>query len=206
MKLDVHTLDAGNAGTVELADEIFGLEPRSDILHRMVTWQLAKRQAGTHKTKTRGEISRTGAKLGRQKGGGRARHGSRRANIFVGGAKSFGPQPRSHAIDLPKKLRALALKHALSAKAKAAELVVLDTAAAESAKTKALKGTFAKLGLRNALIVDGATLDGNFALAARNIGEVDVLPVQGINVYDILRREKLVLTRAAIEALEARFK
>ena len=206
MKLDVLNLDAGSAGTVELADEIFGLEPRPDILHRMVMWQLAKRQAGTHKTQARGEVSRTGAKLGRQKGGGRARHGSRRANIFVGGAKSFGPKPRSHAIDLPKKLRALALKHALSSKAKAAELVVLDKAAAESAKTKELKGAFARLGLTNALIIDGAALDDNFALAARNIGEVDVLPVQGINVYDILRRDKLVLTRAAIEALEARFK
>jgi large subunit ribosomal protein L4 len=206
MKLDVLNLDAGSAGTVELADEIFGLEPRPDILHRMVIWQLAKRQAGTHKTQARGEVSRTGAKLGRQKGGGRARHGSRRANIFVGGAKSFGPKPRSHAIDLPKKLRALALKHALSSKARAAELVVLDKAAAESAKTKELKGAFAKLGLTNALIIDGAALDDNFALAARNIGEVDVLPVQGINVYDILRRDKLVLTRAAIEALEARFK
>lgn len=206
MKLDVLNLDAGSAGTVDLADEIFGLEPRTDILHRMVMWQLAKRQAGTHKTQSRGEVSRTGAKLGRQKGGGRARHGSRRANIFVGGAKSFGPKPRSHATDLPKKLRALALKHALSSKAKAAELVVLDKAAAGSPKTKELKGAFARLGLTNALIIDGAALDGNFALAARNIGEVDVLPVQGINVYDILRRDKLVLTRAAIEALEARFK
>jgi large subunit ribosomal protein L4 len=171
----------------------------------MVVWQLAKRQAGTHKTKARGEISRTGAKFGRQKGGGRARHGSRRANIFVGGAKAFGPKPRSHASDLPKKVRALALRHALSSKMKSAELIILDSAEAASLKTKDLAGAFAKLGWSNALIVDGATLNDNFALAARNLGTIDVLPVQGINVYDILRRDKLVLTKAAIEALEARF-
>jgi large subunit ribosomal protein L4 len=206
MKAQVTTLEAKKAGTVELLDHIFGLEPRADILHRMVIWQLAKRQAGTHKTKARGEISRTGAKFGRQKGGGRARHGSRRANIFVGGAKAFGPKPRSHASDLPKKVRALALRHALSSKLKAADLIVLDSAEAASLKTKELAAAFAKLGLSNALIVDGATLDSNFALAARNLGMIDVLPVQGINVYDILRRDKLVLTKAAIEALEARFK
>jgi large subunit ribosomal protein L4 len=206
MKAQVTTLDAKKAGTVELLEHIFGLEPRADILHRMVIWQLAKRQAGTHKTKARGEISRTGAKFGRQKGGGRARHGSRRANIFVGGAKAFGPKPRSHASDLPKKVRALALRHALSSKLKAADLIVLDSAEAASLKTKELAAAFAKLGLSNALIVDGATLDSNFALAARNLGMIDVLPVQGINVYDILRRDKLVLTKAAIEALEARFR
>jgi large subunit ribosomal protein L4 len=206
MKAPVTTLDAKKAGTVELLEHIFGLEPRADILHRMVLWQLAKRQAGTHKTKARGEISRTGAKFGRQKGGGRARHGSRRANIFVGGAKAFGPKPRSHASDLPKKVRALALRHALSSKFKAAELIVLDSAEAASAKTKDLAGAFERLGWSNALIVDGATLNDNFALAARNLGTIDVLPVQGINVYDILRRDKLVLTKAAIEALEARFR
>jgi large subunit ribosomal protein L4 len=206
MKAPVTTLEAKKAGTVELLEHIFGLEPRPDILHRMVLWQLAKRQAGTHKTKARGEISRTGAKFGRQKGGGRARHGSRRANIFVGGAKAFGPKPRSHASDLPKKVRALALRHALSSKFKAAELIVLDSAEAASLKTKDLAGAFEKLGWSNALIVDGATLNDNFALAARNLGTIDVLPVQGINVYDILRRDKLVLTKAAIEALEARFR
>lgn len=206
MKAEVKTLAAKKAGTVELAEDIFGLEPRPDIIHRMVVWQLAKRQAGTHKTKLRGEIARTGAKLGRQKGGGRARHGSRRSNIFVGGAKAFGPQPRSHAVDLPKKVRALALKHALSSKAKAAELIVLDKAEAKSPKTKQLRDAFDKLGLSNALIVDGALVDENFALAARNIGNIDVLPIQGINVYDILRRQTLVLTKAALEALEARFK
>lgn len=206
MKADVKTLAADTAGAIELSDAIFGLEPREDILHRMVTWQLAKRQAGTHKAKTRGEVNRTGKKLGNQKGSGGARHGSRRAGIFVGGGKAFGPRPRSHAIDLPKKVRALALKHALSAKAKASDIVVLDAAVAAEAKTKALKGQLEKLGLANALIIDGAEVNRNFALAARGIVDIDVLPVQGINVYDILRRRKLVLTRAAVEALEARFK
>ena len=206
MKADVKTLAADTAGTIELSDAIFGLEPRADILHRMVTWQLAKRQAGTHKAKTRGEVNRTGKKLGNQKGSGGARHGSRRAGIFVGGGKAFGPRPRSHAIDLPKKVRALALKHALSAKARASEIVVLDDAVAAEARTRALKGQLEKLGLANALIIDGAEVNRNFALAARGIVDIDVLPVQGINVYDILRRQKLVLTRAAVEALEARFK
>jgi len=206
MKADVKTLAADTAGAIELPDAIFGLEPREDILHRMVTWQLAKRQAGTHKAKTRGEVNRTGKKLGNQKGSGGARHGSRRAGIFVGGGKAFGPRPRSHAIDLPKKVRALALKHALSAKAKASDIIVLDAAVAAEAKTKALKGQLEKLGLANALIIDGAEVNRNFALAARGIVDIDVLPVQGINVYDILRRRKLVLTRAAVEALEARFK
>jgi large subunit ribosomal protein L4 len=206
MKAEVKTLQAKKAGSVDLSDHIFGLEPRQDILQRCVVWQLAKRQAGTHKTKPRGEINRTGAKFGKQKGGGRARHGNRRSGIFVGGAKAHGPVVRSHAIDLPKKVRALALRHALSAKVKACELIVLDKAEAGAAKTKALKIAFDKLGLDNALIVDGAALDGNFSLAARNIYGIDVLPVEGINVYDILRRRHLVLTKAAIEALEARYK
>jgi large subunit ribosomal protein L4 len=206
MKADIQTLAAGSAGTLELSDAIFGLEPRQDILHRMVMWQLAKRQAGTHQAKTRGEVNRTTKKLGNQKGSGGARHGSRRAPIFVGGGKAFGPRPRSHAIDLPKKVRALALRHALSAKAQAAELVVLDTAEVGEAKTKPLRLAFAKLGLDNALIIDGADINANFALAARNLPNIDVLPVQGINVYDILRRRKLVLTKAAIAALEERFK
>ena len=206
MKTDVQTLDAKKAGTVELSDEIFGLEPRADILHRMVTWQLAKRRAGTHKTKGRSEISRTGAKFGRQKGGGGARHGSKRSGIFIGGGKAHGPVVRSHAIELPKKVRALALRHALSSKVKANELVVLDSAEAKSAKTKDLAGAFEKLGLSNVLVIDGAQVNENFAKAASNLINVDVLPVQGINVYDILRRQKLVLTKAAVEALEARFK
>ena len=206
MKTDVQTLDAKKAGTVDLSKEVFGLEPRADILHRMVNYQLAKRQAGTHSTKSRGEIARTGAKFGNQKGGGGARHGSKRAGIFIGGAKAFGPKPRSHAIDMPKKMRALALRHALSSKVKSGELVILENAEAKTPKTKDLKASFAKLDLVNALIIDGAEVNDNFAKAASNIMNVDVLPVQGINTYDILRRHKLVLTKAAVEALEARFK
>lgn len=206
MKADVTTLDAGKAGSVELLDEVFALEPRADILHRMVSYQLAKRQAGTHKSKGRSEIAATGKKFVRQKGSGGARHGDRKAPQFRGGGKAFGPVVRSHAIDLPKKIRALALRHALSSKVKSDNLVILDEAKLAEPKTKAAKEAFAKLGLSNALIIDGAELDANFAKAARNIPNVDVLPVQGINVYDILRREKLVLTKAAVESLEARFK
>ncbi len=206
MKADVTTLDAKKAGTVELSDEVFGLEPRADLLHRMVRYQLAKRRAGTASSKDRSEINATTAKMFRQKGTGRARHGSKKAPIFRGGGKAFGPKPRSHAIDLPKKVRALALKHALSSKAKTDTLVVLDSCELKEAKTKALKSRFTKLGLGSVLIVDGAAVEDGFARAARNIPQVDVLPVQGINVYDILRHEKLVLTKAALEALEARFK
>jgi large subunit ribosomal protein L4 len=206
MQADVTTLDAKKAGTVELPDHVFGLEPRPDILQRMVRYQLAKRRAGTASVKNRSEITASTAKIYRQKGTGRARHGSRKPGIFRGGGKAFGPSPRSHAIDLPKKVRALALKHALSAKAKSATLVVLDRCELKEPKTKELKSRFAKLGLGSVLIVDGAELHEAFAKAARNLPDVDVLPVQGINVYDILRHEKLVLTKAAIEALEARFK
>jgi large subunit ribosomal protein L4 len=207
MQADVTTLDAKKAGTVELSDHVFGLEPRPDILQRMVRYQLAKRRSGTVSVKDRGEVTYTGAKVYRQKGTGRARHGSRRANLFRGGGKSFGPKPRSYAIDLPKKVRALALKHALSAKAKSETLVVIDTCELkEAAKTKELKSRFAKLGFGSVLIVDGALVQEAFARAARNLPHVDVLPVAGINVYDILRHDKLVLTKAALEALEARFK
>jgi large subunit ribosomal protein L4 len=206
MKADIQTIEAASAGSIELKDEIFGLDPRADILHRVVQWQLNKRQAGTHKSKGRSEINRTGKKLGNQKGSGGARHGSRRAGIFVGGGKSFGPVVRSHETSLPKKVRALGLRHALSTKAKASELVILDKAEIKDVKTKALTAAFGKLGLENALIIDGAELNQGFANAARNIPDIDVLPVQGINVYDILRRKKLVLTKAAVEALEARFK
>jgi large subunit ribosomal protein L4 len=206
MKTDVRTLEAKKAGTVDLADHIFGLEPRPDILHRMVQWQLAKRQAGTHKSKGRSEINRTKKKVYKQKGTGNARHGSRRPGIFIGGGKAFGPVVRSHAIDLPKRVRALALRHALSSKAKAAEIIVIDKTELKDAKTKVLKERFSKLGLENALVIDGAEVNRNFALAARGLINIDVLPVQGINVYDILRRRKLVLTKAAVEALEARFK
>jgi large subunit ribosomal protein L4 len=206
MQLKIMSLDGKEGGSIELPDAIFGLEPRPDILHRCVRWQLAKRQAGTHDVKNRAEIHRTGKKMYRQKGTGSARHGSARVNLFRGGGRSFGPTPRSHAIDLPKKVRALALKHALSAKAKDGGIIVLDKATVKDGKTKVLAENFSKLGLANALIIDGAEVDANFALAARNIPNIDVLPVQGINVYDILRRHKLVLTKSALEALEARFK
>lgn len=206
MKAEITTLDAKKAGTVELADEVFGLEPRADILQRMVRYQLAKRRAGTAHVKDRSQITASTAKLYRQKGTGRARHGSRKAPIFRGGGKAFGPKPRSHAIDLPKKVRALALKHALSSKAKSDTLVVIDKCELKDAKTKELKSRFAKLGFGSVLIIDGAIVQEAFAKAARNLPDVDVLPVQGINVYDILRHEKLVLTKAAVEALEARFK
>jgi large subunit ribosomal protein L4 len=206
MELKVMSLDGNASGSVNLSDAIFGLEPRPDILQRCVTWQLAKRRAGTHKVKNRAEIWRTGKKMYRQKGTGSARHGSARVNLFRGGGRSFGPVVRSHAIDLPKKVRALALKHALSAKAKDGGIIVVDRATIEGGKTKTLAANFEKLGLKNVLIIDGAAVDAGFAQAARNIPNVDVLPVQGINVYDILRRHQLVLTKAALEALEARFK
>jgi len=206
MDMKITTLEGKEAGSLSLSKDIFGLEPRADLIQRYVNWQLAKRQAGTHKTKDRNDVMRTGKKMYAQKGTGGARHGSARAPNFRGGARVFGPVVRSHAHDLPKKVRALALRHALSAKAKDGGIVVLDKAAVSEAKTKALAAQFGKLGLSNALIVDGATLDANFTTAARNIPNIDVLPVQGINVYDILRRKTLVLTKAAVEALEARFK
>ncbi|CAI9406432.1 50S ribosomal protein L4 [uncultured Pleomorphomonas sp.] len=206
MELEVKTLDGAVAGTVALSDEIFGLDPRADILQRVVRWQLAKRQAGTHKTLTRTEITKTGKKMYRQKGTGGARHGNKAAPQFRGGGKAFGPVVRSHEHDLPKKVRALGLKLALSAKAKGANIVVLDEAVAAEAKTKALKTKLAALGLTNALIIDGANPQDQFRLAARAIPQIDVLPVQGINVYDILRRDTLVLTKAAVSALEERFK
>ena len=206
MKIDLKTLEGASAGSVELSDEIFGLEPRADLIHRMILWQLAKRQAGTHKTKTRAEIARSGKKIYRQKGTGGARHGSARAPIFRGGGRAMGPVVRSHAHDLPKKVRALALKHALSAKVKAGGLIIVDDVKLAEPKTKVLAERFGKLGVANALIIGGAQVEENFARAARNIPNVDVLPVQGINVYDILRRDTLILSKAAVDALEARFK
>ena len=204
MELQITTLDGKSNGTVTLADDVFGLEVRQDILHRMVRYQQLKAMSGTHDVKNRSEGVRTGKKFKKQKGGG-ARHGDRKAPQFRGGGRAFGPTPRSHAIDLPKKVRALALKHALSAKVAAGELIVLDSVATKAPKTAALRVTFGKLEWLNALIIDGAVIDQNFALAARNIPHIDVLPIQGINVVDILRRQKLVLTKAALEALEARF-
>jgi large subunit ribosomal protein L4 len=206
MELKVTTLEGKEAGSVQLSDEIFGLEPRKDIIQRCVQWQLNKRQAGTHKTQGRADVWRTGKKMYKQKGTGGARHGSARVPQFRGGGRAFGPVVRSHATDLPKKVRVLALKHALSARAKDGGLIVLESAQLADAKTKALAAQFTGLGLTNVLIIDGAEVNAGFANAARNIPNVDVLPVQGINVYDIVRREKLVLTKAAVEALEARFK
>lgn len=206
MKIDVQTLEAKAAGSIELDESVFGLEPRSDVLHRVVRWQLAKRQAGTHKVKERGEISRTKKKAYRQKGTGGARHGARSAGIFVGGGVAHGPRVRDHGHDLPKKVRKLGLKHALSSKLGGKTLIVLDSAELKEPKTAALRKAFADLGVKSALIVGGETLDENFSRAARNFPEVDVLPVQGINVYDVLRRDTLVLTKDAVEALEARLK
>ncbi len=205
MKVNVTTLEAKTAGELDLADAIYGLEPRQDLLQRMVRYQLLKRMAGTHHAQDRSEVNVTGKKMYRQKGTGGARHGDKSVPQWRGGGKAFGPKPRSHAIDMPKKVRALALRHALSAKAKAGELVVLDSAKVSDGKTRVLRDQFKALALDNALIIDGAELEIGFARAARNLPNIDVLPVQGINVYDILRRKKLVLTKAAIAALDARF-
>ena len=206
MKTEAITLAGEAAGTVELNDEIFGLEPRADILHRVVRWQRARAQQGTHSTLNRGEVSYSTKKIYRQKGTGGARHGSRKAPIFRHGGIYKGPTPRSHEHDLNKKFRALGLKHALSAKAKAGELVVIESAALAEAKTAILAKQLSKLGWKRALIIDGAAVDEGFARAARNIENLDVLPSIGANVYDILRSDTLVLTKAAVEALEARLK
>ena len=206
MKLDVIKLDGGKAGSVDLDDAIFGIaDIRGDILQRVVTWQLAKRRSGNHKIQVRNEVSRTGKKMYKQKGTGSARHGSRRAAQFVGGAKAHGPVVRSHAFDLPKKIRAMALRHALSSKAKAGSIIVLDNAVLTDPKTAALRANFEKIGLKNALVIAGPEVDGNFKLAARNIPNIDVLPNAGLNVYDVLRRGTLVLTKSAIEGISARF-
>ena len=203
MKLDVIKLDGGIAGSVDLGEDIFGLDPRADILHRVVRWQRNKAQAGTHKVKTRMETSYSTKKIYKQKGTGGARHGDRNAPIFRKGGIYKGPTPRSHAHDLPKKFRQLGLKHALSAKAAEGNLVVLDVASMDTPKTAALARQIKNLGWKRALIIDGATLDENFAMAARNIEGLDVLPSMGANVYDILKRDTLVITRAGLEALEA---
>ncbi len=206
MKLDVQTLAAKKSGSVTLDDGIFGLEPRKDLLHRMVRYQLAKRQAGTHYTQERGDVKKTTKRIGNQKGGGTARHGNGAVSQFRGGGKAHGPRVRSHAHSLPKKVRAAALKHALSAKVTAGELIILDDAVMKAPKTADLKKSLGKLGLENALIIAGAQVDENFAKAANNIPNLDVLPSQGANVYDILRRHNLVLTKQAVTDLEARLK
>ena len=206
MDLKITTLAGKDAGKVKLSDAIFGLEPREDILQRVVRWQLAKKQQGTHQAKGRADIARTGAKLYKQKGTGRARHSSARAPQFRGGGKAHGPIARDHSHDLPKKVRALGLRHALSAKLKSESLIVVDELAVKDGKTKVLAESLAKLGLTNALVIGGAEVDTGFRKAASNLVNIDVLPVQGINVYDILRRNTLVLSKAAVEALEERFK
>lgn len=206
MKTKVISLDNKVVGEIDLADDVFGLEVRNDLLQRMVTWQLAKRRAGTHKTKGISEISGTTKKPFKQKGGGRARQGSLRSPQFRGGATIFGPVVRSHAFDMPKKVRKLALKVALSSKMADGKLIVVDGAKAEAPKTKALVSRLGKLGWNSVLVIDGVKVDDNFALASRNIPNVDVLPELGANVYDILHRDILVLTKDAVQALEARLK
>ncbi len=203
MKTKVLNLDAKDTGEIELNDSIFGLEPRKDLLQRVIVWQLAKRRAGTHKVLTRGEINRTKKKLYRQKGTGQARHGARSAPLFVGGAKAMGPVSHSHEFDLPKKVRALGLRHALSSKAREGALVVLDAAKSDAIKTKVLAERFDKLGVQNALVVDGE-FDRNFSLSARNLAGIALIPAVGLNVYDILKRDKLVLTTAAVKVIEER--
>lgn len=203
MKAKVLNLDNKAEGEIELKDSIFGLDPRADLIQRVVVWQLAKRRAGTHKILTRGEVDRTKKKLYRQKGTGQARHGARSAPLFVGGAKAMGPVNRSHEFSLPKKVRALGLRHALSAKARDGAIVVLDEAKSAEMRTKALAEQFGKLGVLNSLIVDGE-FDFNFAMSARNLAQVWLVPADGLNVYDILNRDKLVLTKAAVKAIEER--
>jgi len=206
MKLKVQTLDAKAKGDIDLADDVFGLEPRADILHRVVTWQLENARGTARGARERADVARTGKKFGRQKGGGTARHGDRRAPVFIGGGKAHGPRVRDFNPSLNKKFRPLGLKMALSAKAKSGTLIVLEDLAVKEAKTKALVGTLSKLGFgKTALVIDGENVETSFALATANIPGVDVLPAMGANVYDILRHDTLVLTRAGVEKLEARF-
>ncbi|MDG1667136.1 MAG: 50S ribosomal protein L4 [Hellea sp.] len=206
MKIDIQTLDGKKSGSLDLSKDIFGQDPRKDILHRMVRYQLAKRQSGTHQVQERGDVSKTTKRIGRQKGGGTARHGNGSVSQFRGGAKAHGPRSRSHAFDLPKKVRSMALRHALSAKATAKELVVIDDASVKSPKTSDLRKQLTGLGITNCLVVSGPLVEENFAKAAKNIPNLDVLPSQGANVYDILKRHTLVLTKQAVLDLEARLK
>lgn len=205
MKVQVITLAGATAGELELSPEIFGVEARADILHRVVTWQLEKRRGTARGARERSDVARTGKKFGKQKGGGTARHGNRAAPQFIGGGKAHGPRVRDFNPSLNKKIRALGLKVALSVKAAEGKLVVVDNLSLDAAKTKSLKENLAKLGLANGLFIDGVAVDVNFALASRNLYKVDVLPAVGANVYDILNHDHLVLTRAAVEQLEARF-
>lgn len=204
MELKVRNWDNAEVGSLEVSDAVFGAEVRADILHRVVNWQLAKRRAGTHKVKERGEVDRTKSKWFRQKGSGRARHGSQNANIFRGGGIVHGPRVRDHGFSLPKKIRAMGMRCALSAKAAAGQLIVVETAAADTHRTKDLKAKLEGLGIKSALVVGGESVDANLARAASNLIGIDVLPQQGANVYDILRRETLVISRDAVEHLQAR--
>jgi large subunit ribosomal protein L4 len=206
MKVDVQTLDGKKSGSLDLSKDIFGQDPRKDILHRMVRYQLAKRQSGTHQVQERGDVSKTTKRIGRQKGGGTARHGNGSVSQFRGGAKAHGPRSRSHAFDLPKKVRSMALRHALSAKATAKELLIIEDASVKSPKTSDLRKQLTGLGITNCLVVSGPLVEENFAKAAKNIPNLDVLPSQGANVYDILKRHTLVLTKQAVLDLEARLK
>ena len=206
MKVSVHSLGGETGGDIELADEIFGIEPRADILHRVVTWQLEKRRGTARGARERSDVARTGKKFGRQKGGGTARHGDRRAPIFIGGGKAHGPRVRDFNPSLNKKVRVLGLKMALSAKAKDGKLIVLEALDVAEGKTKALVGQLAALGFgKTALVIDGDAVNISFARASSNLSQIDLLPAIGANVYDILKHETLVLTRAAVEKLEARF-
>ncbi|GLQ21730.1 50S ribosomal protein L4 [Algimonas porphyrae] len=206
MKFDVTTLEGKKDGSVDLDDTVFGQEPRKDILHRMVRYQLAKRRSGTHQVQERGDVSKTTKRIGRQKGGGTARHGNGSVSQFRGGAKAHGPRSRDHSHELPKKVRKMALRHALSAKQSAGELIVVDALSMKEAKTSALRKQLEKMGVTNALIVGGSEIDATFGRAARNIPNVDVLPSQGANVYDILRRHTLVLSKDAVADLQERLK
>ncbi|MCT8001861.1 50S ribosomal protein L4 [Sphingomonas sanguinis] len=206
MKVKVQSFAGTDAADIELNDEVFGLDPRADILHRVVTWQLEKRRATARGTRERADVARSGKKLGRQKGGGVARHGDRRAPVFIGGGKAHGARVRDFNPGLNKKVRALGLKMALSSHAKAGSLIVMNDLSVEGNKTKTLKGDLAKLGFgKTALVIDGDAVETSFALAAGNLKEINILPAAGANVYDILKHDTLVLTRSAVEKLEARF-
>ena len=206
MKVKISSFAGTDTADIELNDEVFGLDPRADILHRVVTWQLEKRRETARGTRERADVARTGKKFGRQKGGGTARHGDRRAPVFIGGGKAHGARVRDFNPGLKKKVRALGLKMALSSHAKAGTLVVMDSLVVEGGKTKTLLGDLAKLGFgKRALVIDGDMVETSFAFAAGNLFEVDVMPAAGANVYDILKHDTLVLTRAAVEKLEARF-
>jgi large subunit ribosomal protein L4 len=206
VKVKVQTLDAKGKGDIELNDAVFGLEPRADIMHRVITWQLEKARGTARGARERSDVARTGKKFGRQKGGGTARHGDRRAPVFIGGGKAHGPRVRDFNPSLNKKIRALGLKMALSSKAKAGQLIVMESLEVKDGKTKALAADLAKLGFgKSALVIDGESVERSFALASANLHAINVLPAIGANVYDILKADTLVLTRAAVEKLEARF-